>query len=99
MVLIEDTEEQQLYRVGIRGIPIIPQSDLEKDPSICKGMKFDCNFCPIPLILERFHESYIKNYTNSFKFYGIRMINYAKVEHYLRSQCSNKFLVCSNYEL
>lgn len=50
-------------------------------------------------MLERFHESYLKNYVNSFRFYGIEVLAYHKTEEYLSSACCNPFLVCSNYEL
>jgi hypothetical protein len=100
VILVEDTPDyQQLSRLAVRGVPMVNEYDLYKSPSQCGALSFDCQFCPIPMVLERFHESYVKNYANSFHFYGIRVLAYAKVEHYLRVECSNRFLVCSNYEL
>ena len=100
IILIDDaTPEQQLVRTTLRGMPVVHERDLIKDPSCCAGLRFDNQFCPIPLVLERFHESYLKNYVNSFHFYGIAVLAYHKTEEYLQSGCSNRFLVCSSYEL
>lgn len=78
---------------------MVHEEDVVRDPSCCSELHFDNHFCPVPLVLERFHESYLKNYVNSFRFYGIEVLAFPKTEEYLQSACSSPFLVCSNYEL
>lgn len=100
VILLRDTDaEQPLVATALRGIPLVREEDVLKDPSCCGQLHFDARFCPVPVVLERFHESYLKNYVNSFRFYGVEALAYCKTEEYLRAACCSPFLVCSNYEL
>lgn len=48
-------------------------------PEKCLEMNFNCRYCPIPIILERFNEFLLKSYINAFSFYGINVEYYEKM--------------------
>jgi hypothetical protein len=52
LVLVGDEDEGgQLLKLGVRGVPIIEESHMERVADLCKEAHFNCQFCPIPLVL------------------------------------------------
>lgn len=51
VILVGDEEEGQFLRLGVKGVPIVDESQMNRIADLWKEAHFNCQFCPIPLVL------------------------------------------------